>query len=110
MRGVGPEASDEAKIVEYDRIGGAIFLNVDKVKNGCFYDFKNKKPFETPEVLLEFRINDKVVTVPADEPLPPLVRAAKEAQNEEQATDDEDENPAPSMTTSPQRGKRRSQE
>lgn len=75
--GVGEAASDEAKLAEYDRLGGAVFLDGSKVKMGSFYDFKAKKPRETPEVLLQFNINGKVVEVPTDEPLPPLVQAAK---------------------------------
>lgn len=92
--GVGEDATDEAKIAEYDRLGGLIKLNGDKVKMGSFFDFKNKKPREEPEVILEFNINGKVVEIAASEPLPPVVRAAKEAeQGEIAAAQEESEKP-----------------
>ncbi len=43
--GLGKDASEEAIIAEYDRIGGLI-RNKDgqKIAIGSFYDFENKKP------------------------------------------------------------------
>lgn len=81
--GVGDEAEDSAKLAEYDRLGGLVKLGGDKVKRGCFWDFKGKKAVKTPVVLLSFNINGKNVDVPADEPLPSEVRAAKAAEQGE---------------------------
>lgn len=78
--GVGEDATGEQKVTEYDRLGGLIKLAGSTVKRGCFYDLKTRKPAVTPVVMLTFEINGKTVVVPADEPLPPLVRAAKEAE------------------------------
>lgn len=77
--GIGPDAAPEAILAAYDRLGGGIKLDGDRVKRGCFFDFSKQKVFDKPEVILEFNINGKIVEVSADQPLPPLVRAAKEA-------------------------------
>lgn len=92
--GVGQDASPEAKIAEYDRLGGLIKYSGDTVKKGSFYDFKAKKPIAEPVIKLQFNINGKVVEVDASEPLPPLVRAAKEAEQGVVAeTEGDDEKP-----------------
>lgn len=77
-------ALETALLAEYDRLGGLIRLDGDKVKTGCFYNFKGRKPFETPDVKLEFMINGKKVEVDADKPLPPLVEAARKLRDEEE--------------------------
>lgn len=69
--------NDDALLAEYDRLGGLIRKGDDKVKMGSFFDFKAKKPREKATPVLEFRINGRVQEVPMDEPLPPVVRAAK---------------------------------
>jgi hypothetical protein len=86
--GVGEEATEAEILAEYDRLGGLITKNGDKVKMGCFYDFKGRKPHKDPKVILVFQVNNKVVEVPANEPLPVLVQAAKIAdeQNAEERT------------------------
>lgn len=62
----------------YDKLGGGIRnANGDGVKTGSFYDFKLKKPKETPEVVLTFRINGQVVEVPEQEEAPAIVKAAR---------------------------------
>lgn len=81
--GVGKEASDDAKLAEYDRLGGLIKFKGDIVAKGSFYDFAKRMPRETPQVMLQFSINGKTVLVPADQELPPLVRAAKAAEQGE---------------------------
>lgn len=78
--GVGEDASDEAKIAEYDRLGGLITQGDKKykVKTGSFYDFKERKPRETPQVVLLFKdLNGEEVEVGADEEIPMEVRAAE---------------------------------
>lgn len=90
--GVGEDAPEEAKLAEYDRLGGLIRYKGDNVKMGSFYDFPGKKPFADPIVMLQFNINGHVVDVPATEQLPPMVRAAKLA---EQGVEEEKETEAP---------------
>lgn len=68
---------EDALLAEYDRLGGLIRKGDDKVKMGSFFDFKSRKPREKATPVLEFRINGRVQEVPMDEPLPPVVRAAK---------------------------------
>lgn len=96
--GVGEDATGEQKIAEYDRLGGGITLNGDRVKPGCFYDFKTKKPFAEPDIQLQFAINGKKVEVAAGEPLPPLVQAAKKAE-QGVVEDAEEEKPSRKSTT-----------
>ena len=76
--GVGDNASDEAKIAEYDRLGGLILKGKNKVQMGCFYDFAQKKPKTKPEVVLVFRdIDGDEVLVGEDEEIPLEVKAAE---------------------------------
>lgn len=83
--GVGEDAEPEKKIAEYDRLGGLIRLDGSIVKKGSFWDFKKKAAVKDPVVTLQFSINGKQVEVPADEPLPAEVRAAKAAEQGEEA-------------------------
>jgi hypothetical protein len=71
------EVLEHALLAEYDKLGGFIKLNGDKVKTGSFWDIKARKPKDTPEVMLSFRINGKVIDVSAEKELPPLVKAAQ---------------------------------
>lgn len=74
---IGPESSEEALLVEYDRLGGLITKGGQKIKTGCFYDSKNKKAFAKPEVIFIYSINGRIVEVPEGTELPGEVRAAK---------------------------------
>lgn len=94
--GIGDK--DKALILaHYDRKGGFIKNAAgDKVKMGCFWDFKNNKPFEKPEVILVYRINGQEVEVPEGAPAPLAVRAqrildaGKKGEAAEEKTLDED--------------------
>lgn len=77
--GVGQDASEDAIIAEYDRIGGLILYKGYKVKTGCFYDFKKKMAVKKPEPILEFKVDGETIEVPVGEPLPMEIRAANEA-------------------------------
>lgn len=69
---------DEAALLaEYDRLGGYITRGTDKVKTGSFYDFRNKKPFEKPEIAFLFRVNGEEVEVPEGSELPGEVKASR---------------------------------
>ena len=69
---------DEALLLAaYDKLGGLIRKNGDKVTTGSFYDFQNKKPRLTPKISFAFRVNGKAIEVPDGEELPGLVKAAK---------------------------------
>lgn len=70
---------DPTKLLpEYDRIGGFITnKDGDKVKTGSFYDFRAKKPRETPEVTLIYQVNGEFVEIPETEEKPMIVKAAK---------------------------------
>ena len=51
--GVGENASEEALLAEYDRLGGLILDSENrKIAMGSFYDFVNRKPKEVAEVEL----------------------------------------------------------
>jgi hypothetical protein len=85
--GLGEDASPEAIVAAYDKIGGLIRKNGDTIRTGSFYDFKGKKPHAKPQVEYVYRINGKEVYVPEGQELPGLVKAAKvlEAQEAEEA-------------------------
>lgn len=78
--GVGPSASSDAILAEYDRLGGAILYKGQyHVKLGGFYDFKNKCAFKKPAPVLDFRFEGEVVEVPVGDPLPLEIRASEQA-------------------------------
>ena len=57
-----PDEIPEAELLaEYDKLGGAILQDGSKVKNGSFYDFRKKKPFEEPEIIFVERIDGQEV-------------------------------------------------
>lgn len=74
--GVGSE-NPEALMAEYDRLGGLITKGGERVKTGCFYDFKAKKPKENPEVVFLYRVNGTEVEVPEGAEKPLAVKAAE---------------------------------
>lgn len=83
--GVGVDAEESEILAEYDRLGGLILKDGKyKVKTGSFYDLKNKKAFAKPKPVLLFNVNNEVVEVPADEPLPLEVRASEQAKTKKQ--------------------------
>lgn len=84
--GVGEKEAEENPdklIAEYDRLGGLITKNGDKVKMGSFYDFEKKKPRETPDVKILYTVNGKVIELAEDAPLPIAVRAQKQSDAED---------------------------
>lgn len=93
--GVELSEDDVAKLehnilAEYDKLGGAIKRGSDSVKTGSFYNFKAKKPFETPNVIFTYKINGRFVDVPEGEPEPGEVKALKILQESEQASQEEE--------------------
>lgn len=87
--GVGEDASDEAILAEYDRLAGLITKNGETVKTGSFYDFKERKPREEPEIVLLFTVNGQVVEVPDGAPLPLAVRAQQVLDGEAEELEEE---------------------
>ncbi len=50
--GLGENAPIEQILAYYDKLAGLITdKNGQKLKNGCFWDFKKKYPKETPEIV-----------------------------------------------------------
>jgi hypothetical protein len=75
-----------ALLAEYDRLGGLITKAGDKVKIGSFWNFKAKKPYETPQVVYTFRdVKGRNVDVPEGKELPGAVKAAKIAKEADEA-------------------------
>lgn len=68
---------DAALLAEYDRIGGYITKNGEKVKTGSFYDFKAKAARKKPQIVFIYSVNGSLVEVPEGAELPGEVRAAK---------------------------------
>lgn len=68
---------EHAVLAEYDRLGGLIKRQGDKVETGSFFDFKAKKPRVEPKVVFLYRINGKTVKVEDGVELPGIVKAAK---------------------------------
>ena len=84
IKGLGKDADHKVIIAAYDRIAGHITGKESAtVKTGCFYDFENKKAFETPKVVYEFRVGKKTVYVDADKDVPMEVKAVHTTKMEE---------------------------
>jgi hypothetical protein len=65
--GVGEGASEEAILAEYDRLGGLITKEGEKVKNGSFYDYQGKKAREKADVMFVAEIDGDLVDVTEEE-------------------------------------------
>lgn len=65
--GIGSKATDEELIAEYDRLGGLIQKDGNKVKTGSFYDFEKKQPRKEPEVSFITEIEGELVETSEDE-------------------------------------------
>ncbi len=58
--GLGKDASEEAILAEYDKIGGLIRTqDGDKVEIGTFYDFINRKPRTEIRIKIAKDVNKK---------------------------------------------------
>ena len=76
--GVGENASDKAKLAEYDRLGGLVLKGKYKVKMGSFYDFEKKAPRKTPDITLVLTdFNGEKVEIKDGEDIPLEVKAAE---------------------------------
>lgn len=110
--GVGIDASDEALLAEYDRLGGLITMNGKKVKTGTFYDFRKAEPIEKPELAFAKKPKAKTDTIEkagdadeVDEDEEEDEEAAESESDEEESEeedeeadgdeDEEEETPAP---------------
>lgn len=110
--GVGEDASDAAKLAEYDRLGGLVRKDGRKVKTGSFYNFEGKAPHKKPVITLVMRdLEGNEVELGEDEAIPVEVQAAdkiaerkakaagkkgkgkkaEEASEEEEETDEEED-------------------
>lgn len=75
--GVGKDASPEAKLVAYDKLGGYITFEGRKVKTGAFWSFDDNAAVESPEPVLLFRVDGENVEVPVGAQLPIEVQASE---------------------------------
>lgn len=73
---IGEDASDQDLLVAYDRLGGLITKEGQKIKTGCFYDVKSKKAFAKPKLIYLYSVSGRIVEVPEGTELPGEVRAA----------------------------------
>lgn len=68
INGLGKEASAEAIIAEYDRIGGLIKTKDDrKIETGTFYDFENRKPKKDISLTIAKEPNKKGIQIKTEE-------------------------------------------
>lgn len=74
--GVGDEASEEALIAEYDRLGGLIVKDGVNVKIGSFYDFAKRAPRAEPVVTFMAEFEGEILEV--DEEEAKSIKIAKE--------------------------------
>jgi hypothetical protein len=65
-------------LAEYDKLGGLITKEGDRVKTGSFYDFRNKKMLSKPNIVFIYNVNGKIVEVEDGKELPGIVKAARE--------------------------------
>lgn len=83
--GVGEDASEDAIIAEYDRLGGLIRKGKSTVKTGSFYDFAKKQVRKEPEVVFVFRdLDGDVVELAEGEEKPIELVAAEKIQEKRQ--------------------------
>lgn len=76
--GCGDDASEEAILAEYDRLGGLIKKGKYNLKMGCFYDFEKQAPRKKPEVVFVMKaVDGETVEVADGEAIPLEVRAAE---------------------------------
>jgi len=61
--GLGEDADPMLVLAHYDKLAGYITKDGVKIKTGSFWDFRNKRPHETPKVLYMFRIGGETVEV-----------------------------------------------
>lgn len=82
---------DDAVLAEYDKRGGAIFKDGQKLKTGCFYDFKKKQPRAKPLVEVEGEIAKKKggTTVETVGGTKKPVKGAKKIEDEEEVDEEE---------------------
>lgn len=83
--GVGDGASPEAKLAEYDRLGGLIRFEGRKVKTGAFWDFEAGKAVAEPKPVWVVTVEGEQVEVPVGEELPVEAKAAEIAQTRKAA-------------------------
>lgn len=71
------EELESALLAEYDRLGGFIRKNGDKIKTGSFYNIKAKKPLAVPNIFYIYKVGSRFVEVPEGKELPGEVKAVK---------------------------------
>ena len=67
LGGVGKDATPEAILAEYDKLGGLVLKDGLKVKLGSFYDFKKKQARKEPEVSFEVSLDGDILDVSEEE-------------------------------------------
>lgn len=74
--GVGYENKD-LLLATYDKLGGLILEDGNKVKTGSFWDFKGDAPWKTPKIVYLVRVDGAEVEVPKGKKMPMEVEARK---------------------------------
>jgi hypothetical protein len=70
------DASEKDVVAAYDKLGGLITKEGQKVKTGCFYNPKTKTAIAEPKVIYLYSVSGRIVEVPEGNELPGEVRAA----------------------------------
>ena len=94
--GVGDEASPEALLAEYDRLGGLITKGGLRVKMGSFYDFEKKQPRPESELAFLADVDGESLEVTEEEAR--VLKSAQEKKDvlkakKKKVREDEDEKP-----------------
>ncbi len=74
------DKDEKALLAEYDRLGGYITLDGEKVKNGSFWDYKEGKARSKPEVVVIKKARaatEKKVEVDLEEEAPKKKKSSK---------------------------------
>lgn len=74
--GVGYE-DETLLLATYDKLGGLIMKDGNKVKTGSFWNFKADAPQVKPVVIFLIAVDGEIVEVPENEPMPIQVKAQK---------------------------------
>lgn len=74
--GVGYEDKD-LLLVTYDKLGGLILEDGNKVKTGSFWDFKGGVAWKSPKVVYVVRVDGAEVEIPKGKKMPMEVEARK---------------------------------
>ena len=88
--GLGEDADPMLVLAHYDKIAGYITKDVGgskrvKIKTGSFWNFRTKKPHETPQIMYLFRVGGEMIEVDDPSNLAAAVTTVQTALSEKES-------------------------